>query len=156
MTLAARISEVVSSHDRAQMVTAYLDEGMKRQPVTLPNGCVLTADCDSKEVIGIQLADCCAHFVATILLGELGLFTKMVPRRRVYPDEQGDLELAWELWASIRYALAGSEPISPMEDDGYYEPLLKPFGLVLSEGCDKNIVEAAEKRFGSVWVGCVH
>ncbi|MBY5361944.1 DUF3800 domain-containing protein [Rhizobium leguminosarum] len=156
MTLAARIAEAVSGHDTAKKRTVHLDQGMKRQPVTLPNGYVLNADCDSKAFIGIQLADCCAHLVATMLLGELGLFTKMVPRGRVYPDDEGHLELAWELWASLRYALAGSEPIGPVEDNGYYEPLLKPFGLVLSEGCDERVVEAAGKRFGSVWVGCIH
>ncbi|MGO7377500.1 DUF3800 domain-containing protein [Rhizobium ruizarguesonis] len=156
MALAARISEAVSSHDPAKKRTVHLDQGMKRQPITLPNGYLLNADCDSKAVIGIQVADCCAHFIATMLLGELGLFTKMVPARRVYPENEGDLELAWELWASIRYALAGSEPIGPVDDDGDYEPLLKPFGLVLSDGCDERVVEVAEKRFGSVWVGCIH
>jgi hypothetical protein len=153
--LARQICDALPDHDEEGMVI-YLDQGMKLQPMAIPSRNEWKPDCDSKEVIGIQLADCCAHFISTMLLGELGLFDKMVPARRVYPDNDGELELAWELWVSIRYALAGGEPVSPIDDDGYYEPLHKPFGFVLSDGCDEKVAQAARNRFGSVWVGCVH
>ncbi|MCY1311595.1 hypothetical protein D9M70_619100 [compost metagenome] len=91
-----------------------------------------------------------------MLLDELGIARKMVPARRVYPDNEGDLELAWELWASLRRALAGREPIGAADEDGIHEPLFKPFGLVWSDGCDGRVTEAARNRFGSVWVGCIH
>jgi hypothetical protein len=64
--------------------TVYLDQGMKFQTVLLPDGYRMEAGCDSKKVVGIQLADCCAHFVSTMLLGELGLFNKMVSSNRIY------------------------------------------------------------------------
>ncbi|MBY3387613.1 DUF3800 domain-containing protein [Rhizobium ruizarguesonis] len=156
MSLAASIGNAVASQNPNENGIIHLDQGIKPQSISLPTGYLLNADCDSKTVIGIQLADCCAHFIATILLDELGVARKMVPARRVYPGNDGDLELAWELWASIRYALAGSDPIGALDDDGFHEPLLKPFGLVFSDGCDPSVFEAAKRRFGSVWVGCIH
>lgn len=156
MSLAASIGNAVASQNPNENGIIHLDQGIKPQSISLPTGYLLNADCDSKTVIGIQLADCCAHFIATILLDELGVARKMVPARRVYPGNDGDLELAWELWASIRYALAGSDPMGALDDDGFHEPLLKPFGLVFSDGCDLSVVEAAKRRFGSVWVGCIH
>lgn len=156
MSLAASICEAIASQNAIEAGTIYLDQGIKPQSISIPAGLQLWPGCDSKSVIGIQLADCCAHFIATILLDELGVVRKMVPARRVYPGNEGDLELAWELWASIRNALAGREPIGAVDDDGIHEPLLKPFGLVFSDGCDAHVAEAARRPFGSVWVGCIH
>jgi len=156
MSLAASIGKAIASQNPTENGIIHLDQGIKSQSINLPIGYRLKADCDSKTIIGIQLADCCAHFIATILLDELGVARKMIPARRVYPGNDGDLALAWELWASIRYALAGSEPTGALDDDGFHEPLLKPFGLVFSDGCDPSVVEAAQRRFGSVWVGCIH
>jgi Protein of unknown function (DUF3800) len=153
--LARQICDAIPEDGEGRRIV-YLDQGMKLQAMDTPGRYEWKPNCDSKKVIGIQLADCCAHFMSTMLLGELGLFDKMVPAR---PEKTGydfDLELAWELWASLRYALAGSEPVSPADEDGFYEPLFKPYGFVLSDGCDDKVAEAARKRFGAVWVGCIH
>lgn len=155
MAIMAKIIAVIAAKRPGQDATVHLDEGIKSQLVALPAGYLLRSNCDSRRVIGIQLADCCAHFISTMLLGEMGLFDKMVPANRVYPGNEGELELAWELWASIRYALAGSKPVGLIEEDGYYEPLLEPFGLVITEGCDPSVGEAARNRLGEVWVGCI-
>lgn len=155
MALAGRLGTAFASRYPTLEGTIYLDQGIKDQPTDLPSGYSIQANCDSKQLVGIQLADCSAHFIATILLDELGLARKMVPKNRAYPGDDGELELAWELWASIRYALAGSEPVR-LDNDGFPEPLMKPFGLVLSDGCDDLVKEAAKHRLGSVWVGCIH
>ncbi|MEH6691121.1 MULTISPECIES: DUF3800 domain-containing protein [Pseudorhizobium] len=155
MQLAGRLGGAFASRYPGVMATAFLDQGMKHQSTIPPLGYSIVADCDSKQVIGIQLADCCAHFISTILLDELGLARKMVPKSRIYPGDDGELELAWELWASIRYALASSEPVR-RNDDGFPEPFMKPFGLIFSDGCDDKVKEAAQHRLGSVWVGCIH
>lgn len=156
MSLAARVGEAMASHDTGKSGTIHLDQGMKRQPINLPSGYLLETDCDSKAVIGIQLADCCAHFIATMLLGELGLFDKMVPANRVYSGDEGEFALAWGLWASLRYALASSQPLDPVDEDSHYEPTRKPFGLVFSDGCDEAVMKAANKRFAVGWIGCIH
>lgn len=156
MSLASSIGTAIAFQNPNENGVIYLDQGIRPQSINLPTGYLLNPDCDSKTVIGIQLADCCAHFIATILLDELGVARKMVPARRVYPGSDGDLELAWELWASIRYALAGNKPIGDPDDDGFHEPLLEPFGLVFSDDCDPRVAEAARRRLGSVWVGCIH
>lgn len=156
MSLAGRIIEAITHHGSYAEQTVYLDQGMKSNSVKLPDGFTLEMGCDSKSVIGIQLADCCAHFVSSVILGEMGLFKKMVPASRVYPGDPGELELAWELWASIRYALAGPEPAGTLDDYGDYEPLRKPFGMVFSDGCDVAVAQAVRKRLGKVWIGCIH
>jgi len=73
MSLAGTVGGAIASHDLSEKGIIHLDQGIKRQSITLPNGYLMNADCDSKSVIGIQLADCCAHFIAAILLDELGV-----------------------------------------------------------------------------------
>ena len=156
MQLASALCETIAANGDLVDSTIYLDQGMTPQAVTIPPGWKMISGCDSKTVIGIQLADCSAHFISTMLLGELGLFNKMVPAGRVYPGDDGELELAWELWASIRYALASSLPINEDSDDGMFEPTRKPYGLVLSKNCDPAVTQAARHRLGTSWVGCIH
>lgn len=156
MSLAGRIIEAITRHGTFAEKTVYLDQGMKSNPVRLPDGYTLETGCNSKSVVGIQLADCCAHFVSSIILGEMGLFNKMVPASRIYPGDPGELDLAWELWASIRHALAGPEPTGALDDYGDYEPSRKPFGMVFSDGCDIAVAEAVRRRLGEVWIGCIH
>lgn len=154
MSLAGQLSQSLVEGEGQRVL--YLDQGMKRQAIALPPDYDMKTDCDSRTVIGIQLADCCAHVVGTILLGELGLVTKMLPADPANTGYDFDLELAWTLWASIRFALASSEPQGVVEEDGYYEPAMKPYGLLISDGCDDSVARAAQHRFGTAWVGCIH
>lgn len=126
----ADLCKAIAENHGTQQAKVYLDEGIGTNGVILPTGFDLEADCDSKDIIGIQLADCCAHFLSTIILDELGIAKKWVPASRVYPGSDHDLELAWELWASIRYALAGSGYAGGTDSFGDPEPVLRPFGLV--------------------------
>jgi hypothetical protein len=136
--------------------TVYFDGGMKRAPLELPEGVTAIHDCDSKKVGGIQVADCAAYLVSMMLLGELGILTKTVPATSVYPGHDGEIELAWKLWASVRYALSSGDPIGGHDEDGWCEPLMHPFGLLVSDGCSDAVKDAVKKRLSSVWVGCIH
>lgn len=156
MQLAIKLTEVIGENSNSEEFNIFIDEGIKFRSVPTHLNVRIARNCDSKHVLGIQLADCCAHFLSSMLLGELGLFTKMVPSSRIYPGEEGELELAWELWASMRYALAGANPVGGLDPDGYSEPLMGAYGLVCSEGCTPEVRKAADKRFGTVWVGCIH
>lgn len=134
----------------------YFDEGMKLALADLPDGWRAEFNCDSRSVGGIQLADSAAHTVSTMLLTEMGIAVKMVPTGEDYLTETGEVELAWELWTSLRYALSSGVPEAGFDEDGWCDPTMKPFGLAISDGCSHAVKVAAITRLGSVWVGCIH
>ncbi|MBL0407773.1 DUF3800 domain-containing protein [Microvirga aerilata] len=115
--------------------TVYFDGGMKRALLELPEGITPIHGCDSKWIAGIQVADCAAYLVSMMLLAELGIVTKTVPASTVYPGDEGEIELAWTLWAAVRYALSSGNPVGGYDEDGWCEPLMHPFGLLVSDGC---------------------
>jgi hypothetical protein len=64
----------------------------------------LFLEVDSIKVKGIQLADLVAHTFATMLLEQLGLVDKKVKAgENSGYDPDLEIELGFELWASIRY-----------------------------------------------------
>lgn len=157
--LAAHLATLLSIVDlspHTHISAIYLDEGMKRTNAEMPPGAVAVYGCDSRLVAGIQLADCAAHLVSTMLLEEIGIISKTVPASTVYDGQEGQIELAWTLWASIRHALSGRKPVGHVDDHGLPEPLMNPFGLVVSDRCSEAVKAAAEKRLGTVWIGCIH
>ncbi|MFS2151428.1 DUF3800 domain-containing protein [Rhizobium sp. Rhizsp42] len=156
MILAGKLAQKMTSNSIDEGGTIYLDGGMKRHPVELPAGFDLATGCDSRSVIGIQLADCCAHAVATIILDEMGIVKRTMAANDAYQDDrEGEIALGWFLWASMRYALTSGMPVNP--DDPFFEDANRqPFGLELSPGCDPRVAEVVNKRFGVVWMGCIH
>lgn len=133
--------------------TIYLDagiEGMRGKP---PIGWAINANCDSRVVGGIQVADCAAHMIGVLLLSQMGIVNKMVPSDG-YPEPEVDL--GFELWASLRYSLSSNKPTSAYDADGYVDPTMKPFGLIVSENCPEPVKRAIEERLSTVWVGCIH
>jgi hypothetical protein len=103
MPLAGRIIEAITHHGSYAEQTVYLDQGMKSYSVKLPDGFTLETGCDSKSVVGIQLADCCAHFVSSIILGEMDLFKK---------NGASQSRLPWQSWRTgARMGALGFNPI---------------------------------------------
>lgn len=133
--------------------TVFFDEGMTNTGAEMPTNAAPRFNCNSKSVAGIQLADCAAHLISTMLLNELGLISKMVA---VSTEYEGEIELAWTLWATIRHALAGCTPAGQIDRYGEQEPMMKSFGLMVSESCSDKLKAAVEKRLGEVWIGCIH
>ena len=111
---------------------------------------------------GIQVADHAAHALGGMLLEEMGLVTKTVRAGEYsgyHPDEM--LNLGFELWASIRYALIGKneyiEGFSPPPDDPvnpYFK--VEGYGLLISPECSESLAATARKRFGVNYLGCIH
>jgi hypothetical protein len=151
--LSFKLISNLSGHRQIAPGIVYLDEGMKPVIEALPYGWKLETDCDSKAIGGIQLADCAAHTIATILRGEMGSINKLVPTQGSYPETEVDM--AWALWTSLRYALSSGEPVFGYDDDGWCEPAMEPFGLLVTEACTKRVKSAVDARLSSVWVGCV-
>lgn len=117
---------------------------------------------DSREVAGIQLADHAAHALGGMLLEEMGIVTKSVragENSGYAPEEL--LELGFELWANLRYALIGKneyiEGLSPPPDDPA-NPFFRVdgYGLYVSPSCSDELAEHARKRFGVNYLGCIH
>lgn len=117
---------------------------------------------DSKKVGGIQVADHTAHALGGMLLEEMGLITKQVRAGEDsgYPPDDL-LELGFELWASLRYALIGRseyiEGLSP-HPDGLANPYFRVdgIGLHVASTCPEALIERAKSRFGINHLGCIH
>ena len=116
---AGRLLSGLDSKSLEPPASVYFDGGMKRALLKLPKGVTAIHGCDSKRVAGIQVADCAAYLVSMMLLAELGIVTKTVPASTVYPGDQGEIELAWTLWASVRYALSSGSPVGGYDEDGW-------------------------------------
>jgi hypothetical protein len=157
--IATHVANLLSAVDLSpnqRIARVFVDEGIKLTSAAMPGGAIVRFGCDSRVIRGIQLADCAAHLISTTLLGELGLTSKMVAASTVYDGQEGEIELVWTLWAAVRYALSGGIPLGEVDEDGIFEPLMKPFGLLVSDFCSDAVQAAVVDRLGSVWVGCIH
>lgn len=153
--LVENLVQAISINDGYKYGTIYLDEGIRWRTSNVIRDFEVVPNCDSRKEIGIQLADCCAHTISTMLLDELGIKTSMVPASRYQIDDDGMISLAWALWASIRYGLAGGILSNEFDNGDFLDPYYKPFGLVVSDRCDEEVKRAAQNRFGRVWLGCI-
>ena len=153
MAISANLIDQLHKENSAP-ATIHFDEGIAAEKISIPIDWSLELHCDSRKVGGIQLADCAAHIVATLILSELGLVDKVVLTHGHYPEPE--VELAWELWTDIRYALSSGKPIGGYDDKGWCEPMMHPYGIFISDNCTTVVREAVSRRLGEVWVGCIH
>jgi hypothetical protein len=144
----------------------YLDESIPIAEADLNRLCerrvTPVPGSDSKTIGGIQVADHAAHALGGMLLEELGVLQKRVRAREdsgYHPDDL--LDLGFELWASLRYALIGRNEYidgrSPHPDDPanpFYR--VEGVGLYLASTCSTELGERARARFGVNYLGCIH
>lgn len=154
MPIAAKLIGELRDASGAGPAVIHFDQGISAREVSLPAGWLVKHGCDSKVVEGIQLADCAAHTLATLILSQLGFVNKSVSTEGQYPEPE--VELAWELWTSIRYALSSGEPVGGYDADGHCEPMMFPYGIFVSQSCSFELKEAVMQRLGEVRVGCIH
>jgi hypothetical protein len=152
----AALLSILDVPSETQIETVHFDEGMRGSAAQMPASVTVRLGCNSKLVAGIQLADCAAHLISTILLAEMGLVTKTVSESTVDGEQEGEIGLAWSLWATVRRALAGNRSVGTSEEDGISDPMMNPFGLVVSDDCSDAVKAAIEKRLSAVWLGCIH
>ncbi|EJF08752.1 DUF3800 domain-containing protein [Pontibacter sp. BAB1700] len=137
-----------TSRDKAEQLIASLK--IKR--------CEFNLEQNSLEIKGIQLADLAAHIVSIQLKDALGLVTKTVKagNNSGYEPDM-DIELGFELWASIRYTFF-NEGSKLYTNDPIADATLKvePYGLYISDLCGKNLSDIARKKFGNIFLGCIH
>lgn len=115
---------------------------------------------NSKLIAGIQLADLAAHTCSMMLLEALGCITKTVKAgERSGYDPDLYLELGFELWAGIRYIFLSEPPPDPNEwKDGELQPVanVENFGFHVASSVGQRLRNAATKRFGKIYLGCIH
>ena len=122
----------------------------------------LYLNCDSSKEAGIQLADHASHALGGMLLEEMGIIKKQVKAGKNSGYHHEDLlDLGFELWAGLRYALIGNnqyiEGLSPPPEDPanpYF--MVEGYGLYIAGSCSKDLTSAAKKRFGINYLGCIH
>ena len=113
---------------------------------------------DSKEILGIQLADLAAHTCSIMLLDQLGHISKKVILR-VPGDEIYDgveVELGFEMWASIRYAFLSQNKKDCGDGMDIATVEVYPWGLLVDELVNQTVFDAAMIRFGEIYLGCIH
>lgn len=120
--------------------------------------CEFNLEQNSKEVAGIQLADLSAHGLSIQLKDELGLITKTIKAgKNSGYDPNLDIDLGFEMWATTRHILfnqGAKEYSGNVIEDATLK--VEPFGLYLSMSCDNKLKDASRKRFGKVYLGCIH
>ena len=146
----------------------FVDQGITVSDAvreTFGNGpgklCKLHLNQDSRLIGGIQLADLVAHSMSVMLLEQLGLVKKMVKAgENSGYDPELDIELGFELWASLRYSFfkAPQPKLGPIPDDPIGELMfdVENYGLHIAASCDEKLREAALQRFGECYLGCIH
>ena len=121
--------------------------------------CDVLPNQDSKSVGGLQVADLAAHSMGVMLLESLGHFKKTVKAgENSGYDPDLDIELGFELWASLRYAFfKAPQPIPGPEDplgDLMFD--VASYGLHVASSCSDGLRSAALERFGECYLGCIH
>lgn len=144
---------------------AYFDEGINfqnlggvRRELNLDRCCVIHPQENSCSIGGIQLADLVAHTLSTMLLETLGLISKKVkagPNSGYDPDM--DIELGFELWATLRYHFFTQDQIDidvdPLEG---FSLDVGSYAVYFSNDCSEKLKGAVIDRFGSCYMGCIH
>ncbi len=161
------VKQFIDNNKRLRKPTSvYFDQGMfssKEKAEHLIKAlnfidCVFHLEQNSLHVKGIQLADLAAHISAIQLKDELGLVSKMVKAG----DNSGydpdlDIELGFEMWATIRYTFF-NEGSKLYIDDPIADATLKvePYGLYISDLCEKVFYDASRAKFFNIYLGLFH
>jgi hypothetical protein len=144
--------------DHGIVVDGWAIEKLYRGPGRL---CEIHLDQDSRMVGGIQVADLAAHSMGVMLLEHQGLLKKVVKAgENSGYDPELEIEVGFELWASLRYAFFKSPQPNPgpIPDDPVGDLIfdVENYGLHIAGSCDDALRRAAIERFGECYLGRIH
>ena len=135
----------------------FVDNGITGPLLPLVNDpIVLSADCDSKQVRGIQLADYIAYHCSYLLKCELEGRSKIVRiDTSPHPLSDEQVELSWLLRTEIRRNFFTEyRDVESIEGDDWFFTV-RGFGAFYSEQLPENLRRAASKTFDEMYFGCV-
>lgn len=163
------LRKMLSANGLAQKShSVFLDQGITVDPDSYigllgePGAfCEIHQSQDSRLIGGIQLADLAAHLLGGMLLENLGLISKSVRAgENSGYDPDLNIELGFELWASLRYQFfMAQQPIPSTVPDHPIGDLtfdVENYGLHISDGCSQTLREGAIQCFGTCYLGCIH
>lgn len=160
------VKQFIDNNEINKPLEIYLDQGMfiskdkAEQLIDKLNfsDCKFHLEQNSLQIKGIQLADLAAHLASIQLKDALGLVPKMVKARENSGyDPDMDVELGFEMWATLRYTFF-NEGSKLYTDDPITDANVRvePHGLFISDYCDSHLTETARTKFGDVYLGCIH
>ena len=120
------------------------------------NDCTIHFEQDSQRISGIQVADLIAHTCGTMLLDALGKINKIVNVPNSGYDDDVEIDLGFEMWAGLRYAFLSVGNGADIDDEDFAVVLVEPHGLYIDPSASSEVAAAARKRFGSMYLGCIH
>ena len=122
--------------------------------------CNLHFEQDSVQILGLQVADLVAHTCSGMLLSQLDLVRKTVKagENSGYDRTNLDMDLGFELWATLRYNFFAAPPPPPesWKSQLDWEADVASRGLHVAETWDSTVRDAASARFGHMYLGCIH
>jgi hypothetical protein len=157
-----------TNHFESAAHQVFFDQGVFSSSVAITKGAVenlsefaLTYffEQDSRQVLGLQVADLVAHTCALMLLADLGLAKKTVKAgENSGYDPDSDMELEFELWASVRYNFFAAAPPPPNEWKSQldFQVDVESRGLHVATTCDTKVRASVLARFGRMYLGCIH
>ena len=120
-------------------------------------GCSLNIEQNSTQVFGLQVADFLAHSCAMMLSAQMGFIRKQVKAgKNSGYDPETEIDLAFELWASLRSNFFAADPDGPVDHQRDWCIDVASRGLCIAESCSSALRDAAHERFGTMYLGCIH
>lgn len=156
----ATANELLGDH-----LKVFFDEGLFRprevgtasaERVGLPDTWDICLEQDSKEVLGLQMADLVAHTAGGMLLSQMRMATKTVKAgENSGYDPDDEVPLDFELWARLRWSFFHGGPVGESDLD-LATMMVRDFGFFCSPDCSSTLAEAADRCFGTAFRGCIH
>lgn len=147
---------------KSERCDIYFDQGLfpsvtsaatRAESLPISPSTALHFEQDSRAVLGLQLADLAAHAAAMMLVEELEGARKIFSGENPASGESFDFTLQWKFWQQLRRNFLSKPMEESGERAGYAQ--LAPYGLHIDPGCPEKVRAIAEKRFGSLFLGCI-
>lgn len=161
--ICSALRQLVQVNGLSESQNIYIDQGiavpMNHDRAWLEGrGSVFHVQCDSKAVLGIQLADHAAYHCSYVLLEKL-----QGPKKHVRVGEESgfidpfDAELGWVFWTDLRHNFfMEHKEWDDSPGDWYFDRALLGYGAFISDHLPNELRETATQAFGFVWIGCIH
>jgi len=163
------LEKMLTHKDLAGEHQVYTDEGIYRQrqdqqqamSIEGAGRCKFHFNDNSKERLGIQMADLIAFTCGLMMKDALGLLPKVIRSgENSGYDPDSPMELGFSLWASLRYnflyASTSGIDLQTADTITLRTVSVEQYGLVVDEQLPEQVKAAAHGRFDSMYLGCIH